>query len=88
MSGRTSVGRACNLPAQDLLHWAAFQRHKNAGDRWFNLAGYSPAPINAKEDGIRRFKAKWGGREIAIPQYTRDDPPLRFRLLRRLAGRA
>jgi hypothetical protein len=87
MSGRTTIGRATNLPAQDLLHWQAFLRHKAQGDRCFNLAGYSPAPVNAKEDGIRGFKAKWGGSEIAVPQYTRDDPPLRFRLLRRLAGR-
>lgn len=71
MSGRTPVGRAHNLPAQDLLHWEAFRIHKAAGDRWFNLAGYNPAPQDEKEAGIRRFKEKWSGREIAVPQFFR-----------------
>lgn len=76
MSGRTLAGRTANLPAQDLLHWEAFRIHKAAGDKWFNLAGYSADPRDAKEAGIRRFKEKWGGREIAVPQFTRGDSPV------------
>jgi Acetyltransferase (GNAT) domain len=70
MSGRTTVGRARNMPAQDLLHWEVMLHHKRTGDRYFNLAGYSPNPTNEKELGIRRFKEKWGGREISVPSYT------------------
>ncbi len=50
-----------NLPVQDLLHWEIFKYHKSIGDKWFNLAGYSPEPATPKEEGIRRFKEKWGG---------------------------
>jgi len=70
MSGRTSFGKASKLPAQDLLHWETMLYHKRCGDRYFNLAGYSPNPANEKELGIRRFKEKWGGREISVPSYT------------------
>jgi lipid II:glycine glycyltransferase (peptidoglycan interpeptide bridge formation enzyme) len=70
MSGRTNFGKSSNVPAQDLLHWEAMLYHKRSGDRYFNLAGYSPNPANEKEAGIRRFKEKWGGREISVPSYT------------------
>jgi hypothetical protein len=70
MSARTKFGKSSNLPAQDLLHWEAMLYHKRSGDRYFNLAGYSPNPANEKELGIRRFKEKWGGREIQVPSYT------------------
>jgi hypothetical protein len=75
MSGRTSFGRSSSLPAQDLLHWETMVRHKRGGDRYFNLAGFSPNPVNEKEAGIRRFKEKWGGREISVPSYTWSREP-------------
>jgi len=87
MSGRPPAGRAGKFPAQDLLHWSAFLAHKKAGDTWFNLAGYSPAPRDAKEAGICRFKRKWGGREIAVPHFVRVTTPWPGRLGRRLVGR-
>jgi hypothetical protein len=49
------------LPAQDLIHFEIFRAHREAGDRWFNLAGFNPAPADGKEDGIKRFKEKWSG---------------------------
>jgi hypothetical protein len=75
MSGRTNFGKSSNLPAQDLLHWEAMLYHKRSGDRYFNLAGYSPNPANEKEAGIRRFKEKWGGREVSVPSYTWSREP-------------
>jgi hypothetical protein len=75
MSCRSLLGRNANLPAQDLLHWEAFRAHKAAGDRYFNLAGYSPSPRDEKEAGIRRFKQKWGGRELFYPEFVRGERP-------------
>jgi hypothetical protein len=56
-------------PAQDLLHWEAMRRHRDAGDEVFDLAGMSPDPATGKEEGIRRFKEKWGGAVVPAPQY-------------------
>lgn len=88
MSGRTPAGTVANLPAQDLLHWEAFRIHRAAGDRWFNLAGFNPTPGDAKEIGIRRFKEKWGGREVAVPQFVRERDPMPIRLARQIFRRS
>ncbi len=83
MSVVTEFGRTSKQPAQDLLHWEDFSNHKAAGDTTFNLAGFNPAPTDAKEAGIRRFKEKWGGRIVEVPQFEREKAPLRTRLARR-----
>lgn len=88
MSGRTAFGKSSNLPAQDLLHWEAMLYHKRNGDRHFNLAGYSPDPASEKELGIRRFKEKWGGREIAVPAFVRLHEPGYVRIGRWLKAKA
>ena len=62
--------------------------HKRAGDRYFNLAGYSPAPANEKEAGIRRFKEKWGGDERSVPTFTWTREPPLLRGYRWLKGQA
>lgn len=88
MSGRTDIGKSSNLPAQDLLHWEAMLFHKREGDHYFNLAGYSPHPATEKEAGIRRFKEKWGGREVAVPSYTWTNEPGYARAARWLRAKA
>jgi hypothetical protein len=87
MSHRTKASFEENLPAQDLLHWHIFKVHKAAGDRWFNLAGYSPDPATPKEAGIRRFKEKWGGRKASVPVFTKEFPSLSRRTWRALTSR-
>ena len=87
MSHRTDASFEENLPAQDLLHWHMFKAHKSAGDRWFNLAGYSPDPGNHKEAGIRRFKKKWGGREVSVSKYYKYIPSISQRAWRGLTSR-
>ncbi len=87
-SGRTAFGKSSNLPAQDLLHWEAMLHHKRIGDRYFNLAGYSPNPVSEKEAGIRRFKEKWGGREISVPAFVRLREPGYVRVGRWLRAKA
>lgn len=72
MSGRTPAGLASGLPAQDLLHWTAVCAARRDGAQIFDLAGFSPAPANPKEEGIRRFKLKWGGRVVPCPRLVRS----------------
>jgi len=84
MSHRTKANYDDNLPAQDILHWEIIKFHKDLGDQWFDLAGYSPDPETPKEEGIRRFKQKWGGREISIPTFTLDLSPFPVRIVRKL----
>jgi hypothetical protein len=72
MSVRTRAGRESGSPAQDLLHWHAMREHRAMGDSWFDLAGYAPTPAMRAEAGIKRFKQKWGGREIATPTFAKS----------------
>ena len=60
--------------AQDLLHWEMFKCAKDLGCHTFDLAGVNPNPSNTKEEGIRRFKKKWGGRYIEYPIFTKQVP--------------
>jgi len=83
-SHRTKASYGVNLPVQDLLHWEIMKFHKARGDQYFDLAGYSPDPQTPKEQGIRAFKEKWGGREINISTYTKDLSPLWFRIARKI----
>jgi lipid II:glycine glycyltransferase (peptidoglycan interpeptide bridge formation enzyme) len=71
MSARTPAGVAAGLPAQDMLHWEVMRDHRGSGGRWFDLAGYAEAPGTPKEEGIRRFKRKWAGREVSTPTFTK-----------------
>ena len=73
MSDRTSENLRNKLPAQDLLHWQILLTHKRTGDTIFNLAGFSPSPRDAKEEGIRRFKQKWGGQTILVPAFYKGE---------------
>ena len=59
------------LPAQDLLHWEMILAAKNNGAAYFDLAGVDPEAIDNKATGIRRFKAKWGGKYIEYPRYEK-----------------
>jgi len=57
------------LPAQYLLHWEMFLEARRAGCHTFNLAGVAPQPASPKEENIRRFKKKWGGRHVQFDRF-------------------
>lgn len=67
----TQKGWDSKLPVQDLIHWKMFCHHIKRGDKWFDLAGYSPNPQTPKEKGIKVFKEKWGGNEVRSGFYTK-----------------
>jgi hypothetical protein len=72
MSGRTALSERLKCPAQDFLHWEVMRGHRDAGERLFNMAGFNPSPGTPREEGIRRFKEKWGGTAVAIPQFFKE----------------
>lgn len=86
MSARNPGGPK-GVPAQDALHWSALVLHQGLGDRLFDLAGFSPAPTTPKEEGIRRFKEKWGGRVVATLRFDYVEEPLATRCARLLQHR-
>lgn len=62
------------LPGQDVLHWEIMLRAKALGCHTFDLAGVNPNPQTSKEQGIMRFKKKWGGRYVEYPVYRKYYP--------------
>jgi lipid II:glycine glycyltransferase (peptidoglycan interpeptide bridge formation enzyme) len=37
----------------------------------YDLSGVSPSPIDPKEEGIRRFKSKFGGKYVEYAIYSK-----------------
>lgn len=50
------------LYSQDLIKWKIIEWGVNNKMRFYNLAGFNPFPENKKEEGIKRYKMKWGGK--------------------------
>ena len=47
----------------DFLKWGIIKWGHNNGIRYYDLAGFNPGSVpGSKEDNIRKFKEKWGGR--------------------------
>jgi hypothetical protein len=81
MSGRAPEAPPA-IPAQDVIHWEAFRWHRELGDGIFDLAGYNPQPSSSKEEGIRRFKRKWGGEEVGVAMFEQVRPRRKLPRLR------
>ena len=52
------------LYSQDLIKWKIIEWGVEHKMRYYDLAGFNPYPKNAKEEGIKRYKAKWGGKSV------------------------
>ncbi len=52
------------LYSQDLIKWKIIEWGVDHKMRYYDLAGFNPNPKNAKEEGIKRYKAKWGGKAV------------------------
>ncbi len=51
----------------DLVQWEILKYGAESGLSTFDFTGVAPNPRNAKEEGIRRSKSKWGGRYLEYP---------------------
>lgn len=49
------------LYSQDLLKWRVIEWGIKNKMRWYDLSGFNPNPKSKKEEGIMRYKSKWGG---------------------------
>ncbi len=67
-----------SIPAQDVLHWQVLKWAKEHGSNTFDLAGVAPDPSDPKEEGIRHFKEKWGGRYVEFHRFEKALAPARF----------
>ena len=64
---RSSLDYDEKLYAQDLLKWSIIKWGKKHQCHYYDLSGVNPNPQNLKEQGIFRYKQKWGG-----TQYNYD----------------
>ena len=70
--------------AGDLVKWEIMRWGVETGQRAYDLAGVSPSPENAKEEGIRKFKAKFGGKYVEFTKFSKTYSPMKAVLLRHL----
>jgi len=50
------------LYSQDLIKWKIIEWGIENNMNYFNLNGFNPDPSSKKEENIRRYKEKWGGK--------------------------
>lgn len=81
---RTAASLRANLGEGDLLKWEILRWGQSQGHRVYDLSGYRPEGRDAKEEGIYRFKRKWGGDSVHYCMYWQSGPGLRGALWRRL----
>lgn len=79
------VCRELKLPASDFLIWEVMLKMKAEGCVNFNLAGVSPEPSSKKENGIRNFKEKWGGKYVEYYDFYFE--PVLFTAIKKLYRR-
>lgn len=59
---RSSEDTSQNLYAQDLIKWKIIEWGIKNNMKYYDLTGFNPEPISKKEEGIARYKKKWGGK--------------------------
>ena len=50
------------LYSQDLIKWKIIEWGKKNNMKYYDLTGFNPNPISKKEEGIQKYKRKWGGK--------------------------
>jgi lipid II:glycine glycyltransferase (peptidoglycan interpeptide bridge formation enzyme) len=65
---RSKIDAKENLYSQDLIKWNIIEWGIKNKMKYYNLTGFNPNPESPKEEGIFRYKKKWGGERV---QYYR-----------------
>jgi hypothetical protein len=60
---RSSLDTTKKLYSQDLLKWKIIEWGIENKQRFYDLSGFNPNPVSGKEEGILRYKKKWGGKQ-------------------------
>ncbi len=67
---RTDRDYSRKFYSQDLLKWKIIEWAIEKHHRFYDLTGVNPNPSNEKEQGIYRYKKKWGGNLINYNRIT------------------
>jgi len=71
MAGRDEKYKT--LYANDLMKWEIIRWGHEKGFKVYDLRGINPNPApGSKEEGIYRFKEKWGGKFCEVYTYTKE----------------
>lgn len=55
----------------DVLCWEMIKWSGAQGCRYFDVTGFDANPTNTRQEGIRKFKSKWGGECVYYDYYTK-----------------
>ena len=58
---RSNIDKQNSYYSQDLIRWKIIEWGIEHNMKWYNLAGFNPKLETSKEEGIYRYKKKWGG---------------------------
>lgn len=58
---RSHLDTTEKLYSQDLLKWKIIEWGIENKQKFYDLSGFNPNPVSGKEEGILRYKKKWGG---------------------------
>jgi len=61
---RSDYDTKMKLYSQDLIKWNIIQWGIKNRMKYYDLAGFNPDPMSKKEEGIMRYKRKWGGKDF------------------------
>ncbi len=60
---RSNLDTTEKLYSQDLLKWKIIEWGIENKQKFYDLSGFNPNPSSGKEEGILRYKKKWGGKQ-------------------------
>jgi lipid II:glycine glycyltransferase (peptidoglycan interpeptide bridge formation enzyme) len=58
---RTNFDYENKLYSQDFIKWKIIEWGIEKGCKYYDLTGFNPNPKSSKEEGILKYKKKWGG---------------------------
>jgi lipid II:glycine glycyltransferase (peptidoglycan interpeptide bridge formation enzyme) len=61
---RSKSDKENSFYSQDLIRWKIIEWGVDNKMKWYNLAGFNPNLQTSKEEGIFRYKKKWGGQRF------------------------
>lgn len=71
-AARSSLSMNEKIYANDLIKWRIIEWGNSLGYLTYDLGGVNPNPKTEKEDGIFKFKEKWGGKFFRYNIYTKN----------------
>jgi len=63
---RSHIDTDQKLYSQDLIKWKIIEWGIDNNMNWYDLTGFNPNPISKKEEGLLRYKKKWGGKQYDL----------------------